>query len=155
MLYNNYNIQRLSTSSQALDARGIGNIGPINAKCPAKNAGPNSWPHQEFSVKDKNFLARGWDRVAYQKLPSGRWLQALVWRDNKFVKILSNVFIGNPVKLEVDRWDKDTRAYRKVRTKFTRACFTICLYPHTPHSSGGSTPWCKSLSRLHAVRRSR
>ena len=91
---------------KALDARGIGCIGPINAKRPAKNAGANSWHHQQFKQSDKRFLPRGWDRVTYQQMPSGRWLMALVWRDNKFVKMLTSVYVAGGVKKEVQRWDK-------------------------------------------------
>ena len=92
-------------------------IGPINSKRPAKDAGPDSWPHQDFSTANKTFLKRGWDRVAFQKLPSGRWMQALVSRDNKFVKLLSTVMVDGGVKVEVDRWEKSARSYRKVTTR--------------------------------------
>ena len=44
-------------------------------------------------------------------------MQALVWRDNKFVTLLSTVYIGNPVKLEVKRWEKETRSYRQVEAR--------------------------------------
>lgn len=31
---------------------------------------------------------------------------ALVWRDNKFVKMLTSVYVAGGVKKEVQRWDK-------------------------------------------------
>ena len=108
---------------QTLDARGIGMIGPINAKRPTKNAGRDSWPHQTFTESDKKFLPRGWDRVAFQEMPSGRWMQSLVWRDNKFVKLLSTVFLGNDVKQEVSRWEKNTHSYRKVTARLAVKCY--------------------------------
>ena len=53
-------------------------------------------------------------------------MQALVWRDNKFVTLLSTVYIGNPVKLEVKRWEKETRSYRQVITRY--------IHPHMTHT---------------------
>ena len=55
--------------------RGISFVGPINASKPEKGGGPNSWPHQKFKARDTNFLPRGWDRVAFNELESGGWLQ--------------------------------------------------------------------------------
>ena len=75
--------------------RGINAVGPINASKPAKGAGPNSWPMQKFKKTDTNYLPRGWDRVAFTKLQRGGWMQSVTWRDNKFVKLLSTVFISN------------------------------------------------------------
>jgi len=74
--------------------RGINAVGPINASKPAKGGGPTSWPFQKFKSSDTKFLPRGWDRLAFTQLQRGGWLQALTWRDNKFVKLLASVFIS-------------------------------------------------------------
>ena len=103
---------------QALDAKGIGCVGPINTKSSKSpnTRTKNSWPHQDYTEGDKRFLPRGWDRVMYQKMASGRWMQSLVWRDNKFVKILSTVHVvdGSKAKTEVQRWIKQERKHRMV-----------------------------------------
>ena len=77
------------------DKRGIFAVGPINASKPDKGGGPNSWPLQNFKTSDTKYLPRGWDRLAFTKLERGGWLQALTWRDNKFVKILSSIYLSN------------------------------------------------------------
>ena len=77
------------------DKRGISAVGPINASKPTKGGGPNSWPLQKFKKTDTRYLGRGWDRLAFTPLQNGGWLQALTWRDNKFVKLLSSVFLVN------------------------------------------------------------
>lgn len=41
---------------------------------------------------------------------------ALVWRDNKFVKMLTTVFVSDGVKKEVQRWDKVSRSHRQARS---------------------------------------
>ena len=73
--------------------RGISAVGPINASKPSKGGGPNSWPHQKFKSSDTKYLRRGWDRTAFTPMQRGGWLQAVTWRDNKFVKMLSSVYI--------------------------------------------------------------
>lgn len=77
------------------DKRGISAVGPINATKPSKGGGVNSWPLQQFKQTDTRYLVRGWDQLAFTKLERGGWLQALTWRDNKFVKMLSSVFLVN------------------------------------------------------------
>ena len=58
------------------DNRGISSaVGPIRASKPAKGAGPDSWPHQKFKPHHKAYFARGWDRISYQKLKRGAWMQ--------------------------------------------------------------------------------
>lgn len=73
--------------------RGIGAVGPINAKKPKTGGGPDSWPHQAFNKGDSNYLPRGWDKTSFSPLSSGGWLQAMTWLDNKFVKILSTTYV--------------------------------------------------------------
>ena len=77
------------------DKRGIQACGPINAGKSKTGGGPNSWPFQKFISSDTKYLPRGWDRIAFTKLERGGWLQALTWRDNRFVQMLSTVFISN------------------------------------------------------------
>ena len=77
------------------DKRGISAVGPINATKPATGGGPESWPLQQFKQTDTTYLARGWDRLAFTPLQRGGWLQALTWRDNKFVKLLCSIFLVN------------------------------------------------------------
>ena len=75
--------------------RGINAVGPINACKPDKGGGPNSWPLQKFKTSDTKYLPRGWDLLAFNKMERDGWLQALTWRDNKFVKLLSSAYISN------------------------------------------------------------
>ena len=76
--------------------RGIGAVGPINACKPKKNAGADSWPIQQFKPADAKYLPRGWDRTAFAKLERNNGcMQAITWLDNKFVKILSTMYITN------------------------------------------------------------
>ena len=75
------------------DKRGIGAVGPINAKKPGKGGDCNSWPHQQFKKGDVNYLKRGWDKTSFTKTASGGWLQAMTWLDNKFVKFLSSSYV--------------------------------------------------------------
>ena len=75
--------------------RGIAAVGPINASKPNKGAGPNSWPLQKFKKTDARYLARGWQRTAFQKLDRNGVMQAITWLDNKFVKLLSTMHTTN------------------------------------------------------------
>lgn len=72
-----------------LHTRGIYAVGPMNAKKPEKGGGKNSWPHQNFKTGDVEYLGRGWDRTAFSELDGGGYIQATVWCDNKFVKLLN------------------------------------------------------------------
>ena len=83
--------------------RGIAVVGPINAGKPSKGGGPNSWPIQKFKKSDSRYMARGWDKMAFTKLQRGGWMQALVWLDNRFVKLLSTSYITN-AKTTVSRY---------------------------------------------------
>lgn len=76
------------------EKRGIHAVGPINASKPKKNGGANSWPHQTFKKTDTQFLSRGWDKVAFSKMKNGGVMQATVWRDNKFVQLLSTNYVS-------------------------------------------------------------
>lgn len=107
-----------------LDSRGIAAVGPINAQKPSQNPTANSWPHQKFKSGDKSYLQRGWDRVAYQKMPSGNWLQATVWRDNKFVKMLSSCYVTNGVE-RVTRWMRAAGKYMSVPARLV-----LRMYQH-------------------------
>ena len=82
----------------------------MNASKPDKGGDGNSWPHQTFKKGDAEYLARGWDRVAYSKLENGGWIQATIWRDNKFVKLLNTVYITDDVRT-VKRWVKRAAKY--------------------------------------------
>lgn len=111
------------------DKRGINAVGPINAGKPAKGAGPDSWPLQNFKSSDTKYVPRGWDRIAFTKLQRGGWLQALTWRDNKFVKILSSVFLTNEVDTvlryeEVTSHDTRTISNTPSHRANTRATYT-------------------------------
>ena len=88
---------------RSLHRRGIYAVGPMNAVKPEVGADGNNWPHQSFKKGDTEYLARGWDRTAYSKLESGGWIQATVWRDNKFVKLLNTVYIMTGMS-SVTRW---------------------------------------------------
>ena len=93
-----------------LHTRGIYAVGPMNAAKPEKGANGDSWPHQTFKKGDAEYLGRGWDRTAYSKLDGGGWIQATVWRDNKFVKLLNTVYIVDGVQ-SVQRWVKTAAQY--------------------------------------------
>ena len=82
----------------------------MNAVKPEKGGGPNSWPHQTFKTGDTEYLARGWDRTAFSKIEDGGWIQATVWRDNKFVKLLNTVYIIDGMDA-VTRWIKTASDY--------------------------------------------
>ena len=73
-------------------------------------------PHQKFKSGDTEYLARGWDRVAYSKLDNGGWLQATVWRDNKFVKMLNTVYVVSGVRT-VQRWVKTASSYLTISAR--------------------------------------
>ena len=96
--------------------RGIYAVGPINAKKPDKGADGNSWPHQQFKSGDTEYLARGWDRTAFSPIDGGGWIQATVWRDNKFVKLLNTVYIVDGVE-SVTRWVKSAADYLTVNAR--------------------------------------
>ena len=96
--------------------RGIYAVGPINAKKPEKGADGNSWPHQQFKTGDTEYLARGWDRTAFSRIDGGGWIQATVWRDNKFVKLLNTVYIVDGVET-VTRWVKQASDYLTVNAR--------------------------------------
>ena len=100
---------------RALHKRGIYAVGPMNAKKPdkAKGGGANSWPHQTFKKGDTEYLHRGWDRTAFSKLSSGGHIQATVWRDNKFVKLLNTVYIVDGAET-VTRWIRTAANYFNV-----------------------------------------
>ena len=81
--------------------RGIYAVGPINAR--GGSRGPLAWPHQKYDAKHTAYLPRGWFRAAYRKMQGGKWMQAAVWRDSKFVKILSTTHMLNG-NCKVKRW---------------------------------------------------
>ena len=82
------------------DKRGIYAVGPINKSKPDKGGDKNSWPIQTFQQNDTRYLPRGWYRIAFSPLQRGGWLQALTWRDNRFVKLLSSIYItGDEVEV--------------------------------------------------------
>ena len=100
-----------------LCTRDIFAVGPMNVKNPEKGGGTGNWTHQDFKKGDTGeYLARGWDRTAFSKLSGGGWMQATVWRDNKFVKLLNTVYILNGVDT-VTRWIKSMADYVKVSTR--------------------------------------
>lgn len=66
-------------------------------------------------------------------MPTGRWMQAVFWRDNKFVKLLSTVYVGAGVKKEVKRWDKQSHARRKVVVIVFALTHTTLIHPHNNH----------------------
>ena len=101
---------------RALYKRGIYAVGPINAKKPEKGAGGNNWPHQKFKPSDTEYLGRGWDKTAFSKIDGGGWIQATVWRDNKFVKLLNTVYIVDGVET-VLRWVKRAADYLTVSAR--------------------------------------
>ena len=89
------------------DKRGIYAVGPINKSKPDKGGDKNSWPIQTFKQNDTRYLPRGWYRIAYQAMQRGGYLQALTWRDNRFVKMLSSIYITGD-EVEVLRFVCDT-----------------------------------------------
>ena len=99
-----------------LAKRGIGAVGPINASKPEKGGNQNSWPHQKFKKTDTEYLSRGWDRTAYTQLDSGGWMQATVWRDNKFVQLLNTCYIVAG-REHCTRWEKMQGKYLSVPTR--------------------------------------
>jgi hypothetical protein len=109
---------------RALYKRGIYAVGPINAKKPDKGAGANSWPHQQFKSSDTEYLARGWDKTAFSRIDGGGWIQATVWRDNKFVKLLNTVYIVDGVET-VTRWVKRAADYLTVSARLV-----VKMYQH-------------------------
>ena len=96
--------------------RGIGAVGPVNAQKPKEGGGKNSWSHQKYEDKHCKYLPRGWDRCAFSPIDGGGWLQAIVWRDNKFVKLLSTVFLTRGVKT-VKRWSKPAKNHAQITVR--------------------------------------
>lgn len=84
--------------------RGIKAVGPVNARKPKSGGHSNSWSLQNLEYKHTAYLPRGWYRTAYSPIDGGGWLQALVWRDSKFVKMLSTVHIYDKTPCKVLRW---------------------------------------------------
>ena len=106
---------------RALYKRGIRAVGPINASKPNKGGDANSWPHQKFKTSAKEYLARGWERCAYTKLDHVAggdvgWMQALIWRDNKFVKLLATVYVASTIE-NVRRWVRQAGQYEKIKAR--------------------------------------
>lgn len=95
---------------EELDARGIGAIGPSSAVRPEaenKRTG-NSWPLQTYTKGVLDRLERGWRRVASRTMPkTGRTMRATVWRDRKFVTLLSTCFNTDDI-VYLRRWLGET-----------------------------------------------
>ena len=69
--------------------------------------------------RSDEYLSRGWDRTAFSELSSGGHIQATVWRDNKFVKLLNTVYI-------VDGAETVTRWIRTAANYFSVCCSVCC-----------------------------
>lgn len=102
----------LKLFSDLFTKRGIRAVGPINLGKGVANNTADTWPFQPFTKQHGEYLWRGWDRVAYKKLtstPPG-YLQALVWKDNKFVTILATCYI-EAAKKKCKRWIRALKRY--------------------------------------------
>ena len=95
--------------ARMLFKRGINSDGMIRAKRPKKTprGAAEYWPFREYEKADEGRYEKGWMRCAYTPLigPSGEeegHLQAHIWRDNRFVTLLSTTFHG--VETKVERW---------------------------------------------------
>ena len=103
-------------------------VGPINLGKGVKNNNANTWPFQAYKQSDGEYLWRGWDRVAYKKLtrssPAG-CMQALVWKDNKFVTMLSTCYVEE-AKHTCSRWIR-------ALGKYTDVVVRLCLIFYAKH----------------------
>ena len=91
--------------------RGIFCVGPTKATRPKKEGsrGGSSWPFQPYDKGDSwKVGGKGWMRHAVQKVGVGGAILATVWLDNRFLSMLSTVYV---VKSEegqtVLRWTRE------------------------------------------------
>jgi len=90
-----------------LAKRAIYAVGTSKLVRPA-NVTDGSWPFQTYAKTLMERVDRGWRRIARYVIPGmetdDHTIQASVWRDNKFVQMLSICFnVDDPVR--VRRWD--------------------------------------------------
>jgi len=92
----------------------------LEATRPKKGATGKSWPFQAYEQHDKQFLRRGWRRTSSRPIKGGAdgkttigELRATVWRDNKFVTLLSTAFHCTTAVM-VPRWVKEEKKRRFV-----------------------------------------
>ena len=103
-------------------------VGPINLGKGVKNNTKNTWPFQMYKQNAAEYLWRGWDRVAFKMITSTSpvgYLQALVWRDNKFVTMLSTCYIEE-AKHKCSRWVRSAGKYCDVQVR-------LCLMYYAKH----------------------
>jgi hypothetical protein len=100
-----------------LAARGVRAVGMLRAKRPKKmeRGARWYWPFRSYAKEEVEDLEPGWRRAAYTQLPSGQWLAAEAWRDNRLVTMISTTF-ASPAAEEVKRWS------RALHERVTRAC---------------------------------
>ena len=84
---------------RGLAKRGIGYVGMLRTSGRPKsrpNGDENAWPFAGGNKADVDCYARGYLREAYTKIRDGRrglkWLKAELWRDNKWVTLLSSTY---------------------------------------------------------------
>jgi hypothetical protein len=100
-----------------LAKRGIRALGMFNGAKPEK-ATADSWPHRDRKGNDFRINGRGWSKVSYQHLGAGISMMAMTWRDNKFVKMLSTVFLKKE-RSNVKRWVADERGRIDVECRYS------------------------------------
>ena len=102
------------------DALGILTYGMTKARAHPKSAkmtrpATTYWPFGLPYTKAGGYEQRherGWRRVAYHKLPSGRLQAAGVWLDSRFVTYVANCYLDDgDTPLTVRRYDRNTKTY--------------------------------------------
>ena len=98
-----------------LARRGIGYVGMLRTAGRPKhrpNGDANAWPFKGGNKGDLDCYPRGHLREAYTKIKDGKkglkWLKAELWRDNKWVTLLSSTYHSKGGE-EVKRWEKAVR----------------------------------------------
>jgi DNA polymerase III epsilon subunit-like protein len=95
------------------DDHGMGNAGPCRAFRPKnmKKTPEYYWAFgEDFSKKGgrEQRYEKGWYRIAYTKLPSGKYLSNIAWLDNRFVTFVSNR-LHDCSPDQVKRWSRANR----------------------------------------------
>jgi hypothetical protein len=115
---------------RALRGREIFAVGPSCATRPAKleNCTEDSIPFQKYNKSDARLVGgKGWMRHALQEVPEGA-SHASTWLDNRFLVILSTVFIiATAASSTVLRWTKSERARMAVRAPLALICYALMM----------------------------
>ena len=117
-------------------------MGMVRAKRPKKaKSGDWSdyWPFRAYGRDNKYVHTRGFVRQAYIEMeatehePDGGWIEATLWRDNRYVTMLATTFFS-AVLTTVERWT------RSVGARIPRPC-TLALKMYCKYIGADQGPW--------------